>query len=48
MKHKEIEEHCAMLTVCIVRQLKALSLEELWEAYTAVCKITDKKKPDLQ
>ena len=48
MKHKEIEERCAMLTVCIVRQLKALSLEELREAYTAVCKISDRKKADYQ
>ena len=48
MKKREIDECCAMLTACIVRQLKALSLEELREAYTAVCKITDKKKPDSQ
>ena len=48
MKKQEINECCAMLTACIVRQLKALSLEELREAYTTVCKITDRKKPDFQ
>ena len=48
MKKKEITECCTMLTARIVRQLKALSLEELREAYTAVCKISDKKKDDYQ
>lgn len=38
------QERRSMLMVCITKQLKQMDIKDLREAYTAICKISDRGK----